>query len=213
MSDETDELPEGVETRRRTRWSGLVGVTLARWRQRATGTTAGRIASTVGAVALTIAFLLVVTGIALALADGGATSRDDADVRITPTEGSTLSSVDGVEGPDSERRTNGPGRSARTTASSTRRQCSSRRRDSSRPTATRGPSVSSASFPTANRGPSRDCRRTASSRAIPTTRTDRTTARETVRSCSLTPLPTDSARPTAMSWPSRGDRCSRTRRQ
>jgi len=99
MSDETDELPEGVETRRRTRWSGLVGVTLARWRQRATGTTVGRIASTVGAVALTIAFLLVVTGIALALADGGATSRDDADVRITPTEGSTLSSVDGVEGP------------------------------------------------------------------------------------------------------------------
>ncbi|WP_226039080.1 ABC transporter permease [Natrinema sp. DC36] len=99
MSDETDELPEGVETRRRTRWSGLVGLTLARWRQRATGTTAGRIASTVGAVALTIAFLLVVTGIALALADGGATSRDDADVRITPTEGSTLSSVDGVEGP------------------------------------------------------------------------------------------------------------------
>ncbi|PGF16730.1 ABC transporter permease [Natrinema sp. CBA1119] len=99
MSDETDELPEGVETRRRTRWSGLVGLTLTRWRQRATGTTAGRIASTVGAVALTIAFLLVVTGIALALADGGATSRDDADVRITPTEGSTLSSVDGVEGP------------------------------------------------------------------------------------------------------------------
>lgn len=99
MTDETDGLPEDVETKRRTRWTGLVGLTLSRWWQRATGTTAGRIVSTVGAVALTIAFLLVVTGIALALADGGAATRDDADVRITPTEGSTLSSVDGVEGP------------------------------------------------------------------------------------------------------------------
>ena len=99
MSDETDELPAGVETRRRRRWTGLVSLTLSRWWQRATGTTAGRIVSTVAAVALTIAFLLVVTGIALALADGGVTATDDATVRITPEAQGTLSSVDGVEGP------------------------------------------------------------------------------------------------------------------
>ncbi|SER91041.1 putative ABC transport system permease protein [Natrinema salaciae] len=59
----------------------------------------GRIASTIAAVALTIALLVVVTGIAMALADGGATSEDDAAVRITPEDSGTLSSVDGVEGP------------------------------------------------------------------------------------------------------------------
>ena len=99
MSDELDDPPAEVETRRRRRWTGLVGLTLSRWWQRATGTTAGRIVSTVAAVALTIAFLLVVTGIALALADGGVTATDDATVRITPEDQSTLSSVDGVEGP------------------------------------------------------------------------------------------------------------------
>ncbi|MFD1563623.1 FtsX-like permease family protein [Haloarchaeobius amylolyticus] len=99
MSDKRDDLLAGVETRRRRRWTGLVGLTLSRWWQRATGTTAGRIVSTVAAVALTIAFLLVVTGIALALADGGVTATDDATVRITPEEQGTLSSVDGVEGP------------------------------------------------------------------------------------------------------------------
>ncbi len=99
MSDETDGLPAGGKTRRHSRWAGLIGLTLSRWWQRATGTTAGRIVSTVAAVALTIAFLLIVTGIALALADGGVTGTDDATVRITPEEQSTLSSVDGVEGP------------------------------------------------------------------------------------------------------------------
>ncbi|TMT87431.1 ABC transporter permease [Haloterrigena sp. H1] len=99
MPDETDELPAGGETRRHSRWAGLIGLTVSRWWKRATGTTAGRIVSTVAAVALTIAFLLVVTGIALALADGGVTATDDATVSITPEEQSTLSSVDGVEGP------------------------------------------------------------------------------------------------------------------
>jgi len=99
MSDEADDLPDGLETRRRRRWTGLIGLTFSRWWQRASGTTAGRIISTVAAVALTIAFLLVVTGIALSLADGGMTAADDATVRITPEDQSTLSSVDGVEGP------------------------------------------------------------------------------------------------------------------
>jgi len=99
MSDETDDLPDGLETRRHRRWTGLFSLTVSRWWQRATGTTAGRIVSTVAAVALTIAFLLVVTGIALSLADGGVTTTDDATVHITPEAQQTLSSVDGVEGP------------------------------------------------------------------------------------------------------------------
>ncbi|MDS0475439.1 FtsX-like permease family protein [Natrinema sp. 1APR25-10V2] len=89
----------GADGGRRTRWSGLVRLTIARWWQRATRTTTGRIVSTVGAVALTIALLVVVTGVALALADGGVTGDDDAAVAITPEESGTLSSVDGVEGP------------------------------------------------------------------------------------------------------------------
>ncbi|QCW02917.1 ABC transporter permease [Natrinema pallidum] len=99
MSDETADPPVDAEPRRRTRWRGVIGLTLSRWWRRATRTTRGRIASTVAAVALTIAFLVVVTGIALALADGGMATADDADVRITPEESGTLSSVDGVEGP------------------------------------------------------------------------------------------------------------------
>ncbi|WP_222917444.1 ABC transporter permease [Natrinema sp. SYSU A 869] len=99
MSDEADDLPTDAGSRRRTRWRGVVGLTFSRWWQRATRTTTGRIASTIAAVALTIALLVVVTGVALALADGGVANKDDADVRITPEESGTLSSVDGVEGP------------------------------------------------------------------------------------------------------------------
>ncbi|MDF9744350.1 ABC transporter permease [Natrinema salsiterrestre] len=99
MSDEGDELPDDVGSGRRARWRGIVGLTLSRWWRRATRTTVSRIASTIAAVALTIALLVVVTGIALALAGGGVANQDDADVRITPEEGGTLSSVDGVEGP------------------------------------------------------------------------------------------------------------------
>ncbi|PCR92724.1 ABC transporter permease [Natrinema ejinorense] len=98
MSDERDGRGR-ADGPRRTRWLGIVGVTLRRWWQRATGTTVGRIASTIAAVALTIALLVVVTGIALALADGGVASTDDADIRVTPEASGTLSSVDGVEGP------------------------------------------------------------------------------------------------------------------
>ncbi|MFC4249392.1 ABC transporter permease [Natribaculum luteum] len=85
--------------RRRTRWAGLVGLSTTRLWKRATRTTAGRVAATTGAVALTIALLLVVTGIALALAGGGAVATDDAAVRVAPEESGTLSAVDGVEGP------------------------------------------------------------------------------------------------------------------
>ncbi len=99
MSDEGDDAPPGTEFRRRTRWRGLVGLTATRWWHRATRTTGGRIASTIATVALTVAFLLVVTGVALALADGGAASETDATVQVTAADGSMLSAVDGVEGP------------------------------------------------------------------------------------------------------------------
>lgn len=99
MSNDDGELPETVDSRWRTRWSSIVGLTIGRWWRRATRTTTGRIASTIAAVALTIALLVVITGVALALADGGVTTGDDADVRVIPEESGTLSSVNGVEGP------------------------------------------------------------------------------------------------------------------
>ena len=57
-----------------------------------------RTAITVGAVAVTIAVLVVVTGVALGLADDDRLG-DEADVRIVPEAGGSLSSVVDVEGP------------------------------------------------------------------------------------------------------------------
>jgi len=54
-------------------------------------------AATTGAVALTIAILLVVTGIALALANAGVVTADDADATVAPESGETLTDVGGVE--------------------------------------------------------------------------------------------------------------------
>lgn len=86
------------QARRWTRWFGLIGLSATRLWKRTVRTRSGRAATTIGAVAVTIALLLIITGIALALANGGVTTQDDADVRITPETGRTLSSVDGVEG-------------------------------------------------------------------------------------------------------------------
>ncbi len=55
-------------------------------------------AATLVTVAVTVGLLLVVTGIALALADGGAATNDDGDAHIVPDEQASLSAVDGVEG-------------------------------------------------------------------------------------------------------------------
>ncbi len=89
MSDDGD---------RRGRFAGLVGLALTRLWKQATRTTSGRLVATVAGVALTVALLLLVTGIALALAGGGIETADDADVRIGPTEETVVASVDGVEG-------------------------------------------------------------------------------------------------------------------
>ncbi|QLG48755.1 ABC transporter permease [Natrinema halophilum] len=99
MTRDGDGVADDVDDRLRTRWAGVIRFSLTRWWKQAARTTTGRIASTIAAVALTIALLLVVTGVALALADGGVMSADDADARITAAESTTISSVDGVEGP------------------------------------------------------------------------------------------------------------------
>ncbi|SNZ04868.1 putative ABC transport system permease protein [Natronoarchaeum philippinense] len=82
---------------RRARWRGLLGVSAARLWKQATATRTGRIAATTAAVGTTIAVLLIVTGVALSLAEAGVVSSSDADVRIVPTEGETLTGVSGVE--------------------------------------------------------------------------------------------------------------------
>ena len=94
-----DAFDAGSTGSRHTRWRGLIGVSIVRLWRRLAQTRSRRLVATVGAVALTIALLVVVTGVALGLADGGVVTDDDADIRITPEESATLSAVDGVEGP------------------------------------------------------------------------------------------------------------------
>ncbi|GAA0675683.1 ABC transporter permease [Natronoarchaeum mannanilyticum] len=83
--------------RRRSRWRGLFGISATRLWKQATTTRTGRMAASTGAVALTIAILLVVTGIALALANAGVVSQADAEATVVPERGETLSDVGGVE--------------------------------------------------------------------------------------------------------------------
>ncbi|WP_241434677.1 ABC transporter permease [Natrialba asiatica] len=82
----------------RTRWVGLGRLAVTRLWKRTTKTTSRRVIATISAVALTIALLVVVTGVALALADGGTTTENDADVQVTPESTDLLSSINGVEG-------------------------------------------------------------------------------------------------------------------
>ncbi|RKD97099.1 ABC transporter permease [Halopiger aswanensis] len=96
---ESGDTSTAIDGTRRRRWSDLVGFSVTRLWNRATRTRSGRIAATISAVALTIALLVVVTGVAMGLADGGVVSDDDADVWIAPEESGALSAVDGVERP------------------------------------------------------------------------------------------------------------------
>lgn len=84
---------------RRTRWAGIVSLSVTRLWKRATRTRSGRVAAILVTVALTTALLLTVTGVALALADGGTASDDDATVEVVPDDSATMSAVDGVERP------------------------------------------------------------------------------------------------------------------
>ncbi|ELY85495.1 ABC transporter permease [Natrialba taiwanensis] len=92
----TDEF-SGRRTNR-TRWVGLGRLAVTRLWKRTTKTTSRRVVATISAVALTIALLVVVTGVALALADGGTTTENDADVQVMPESTDLLSSINGVEG-------------------------------------------------------------------------------------------------------------------
>ncbi|WP_339104243.1 ABC transporter permease [Haloterrigena salinisoli] len=58
-----------------------------------------RTAVTVGLVALTIALLVIITGISVGLAGETAADDDGADLRVVPHDGGTFSPVVGVEGP------------------------------------------------------------------------------------------------------------------
>ena len=87
------------EGTRRTRWAGIVSLSVVRLWKRATRTRTGRVAAILVTVALTTALLLTVTGVALALADGGAASDDDSTVEVVPDDSASLSAVDGVERP------------------------------------------------------------------------------------------------------------------
>ncbi|MFC4438645.1 MULTISPECIES: FtsX-like permease family protein [Natrialbaceae] len=79
-----------------TRWRGLLTVALASVRTRAKTSAKGQTLATICIVALTVANLLLVTGIALALADDPV--DHDADLRVVPGDGDIHSSVTGVEG-------------------------------------------------------------------------------------------------------------------
>ena len=94
-----DRFEATSEGTRRARWWGVVTVSVVRLWKRATGTKSRRLAATTAAVALTIALLIVVTGIALGLTDGATVDQDDADVRVAPAESDSLAAVDGVEKP------------------------------------------------------------------------------------------------------------------
>ncbi|AXR78117.1 ABC transporter permease [Natrarchaeobaculum sulfurireducens] len=87
------------EGTRHTRWAGIVSLSVMRLWKRATRTRSGRVAAILVTVALTTALLLMVTGVALALADGGTATDDDATVEVVPDDSATLSAVDGVERP------------------------------------------------------------------------------------------------------------------
>ncbi len=108
MNDDTEGTQSGAtgeprsntpEEKRRHRWRGIVGISVARLWNRPTRTNSSRILTSIAVVALTIALLLCITGIALALADGGPMLEDDADAQIGPEGSGSLSAVDGVESP------------------------------------------------------------------------------------------------------------------
>lgn len=85
------------QQRRSARWRGLLGIALARVR-RQTRSINGQLVATVLLIAVTVAILLLTTGVALALAEEQAIDHD-ADSRVLPGESDVQSSVAGVEDP------------------------------------------------------------------------------------------------------------------
>ncbi|WP_306052063.1 FtsX-like permease family protein [Natronococcus wangiae] len=92
-----DSKPDDEATGSRfARWRGLLAVALASVRTQ-TVAARGRTLATICIVALIVANLLLVTGVALALADDDPVDHD-ADLRIVPDDNDVHSSVTGVEG-------------------------------------------------------------------------------------------------------------------
>ncbi|WP_170977260.1 ABC transporter permease [Halorussus salinisoli] len=81
------------------RWAGLVGVGLRRVREKALVTESRRIALSVSGVAIAIALMLIVTGVAMGLSSQTTVGGDSVDYWITPEAGSTSTMVVSTEGP------------------------------------------------------------------------------------------------------------------
>jgi len=90
-------MPEFAPSRWGARWYGLLTIALARSRQQLT-TARGRTLATVCIVAVTVANLVLATGVALALADDQAIAHD-ATVQVSPSDSDVQGSVAGVEAP------------------------------------------------------------------------------------------------------------------
>ncbi|WP_245742036.1 ABC transporter permease [Natrinema salaciae] len=90
-----DELPDRPRGRRRRRWLGLFRVSVGRQVSQLRRLPR-QTAVTVSLVALTIALLVVVTGISAGLA-ADSTGTDEVDVRVMPEGGGTLSPIVDVE--------------------------------------------------------------------------------------------------------------------
>ena len=78
---------------------GLVGVGLRRVREKATVTETRRIALSVSGVAIAIALMLIVTGVALGLSSQTTVGGESVDYWITPEAGSTSTMVVSTDGP------------------------------------------------------------------------------------------------------------------
>ncbi|MDG5818537.1 FtsX-like permease family protein [Natronococcus sp. A-GB7] len=91
------DLDSGEGSRRSSRWWGLLAVAVTLVRTQLT-TARGRTLATILVVALTVANLVLVTGVALALADDGEVEHD-ADARIVADDADIHGSVTGVEPP------------------------------------------------------------------------------------------------------------------
>jgi len=84
---------------RRKRWAGLIGVGLRRIQEKAFVTESRRIALSVSGVAIAIALMLIVTGVALGLSSQTTVGGESVDYWITPEAGSTSTMVVSTDGP------------------------------------------------------------------------------------------------------------------
>jgi len=98
--DSDDNISAEITSRNAlARWFAVVKFAVGRLLQRTWRTAPRQILAILAIVALAITLLLIVTGVSLELADDRGVETDDADYRIVPEGGSSLSAVIDVEGP------------------------------------------------------------------------------------------------------------------